>query len=126
MAEDSIDPEAALLIPFSVATAVTLGLVDSSILPIISLDQVLISIDYVDITLARLISIATILAVTINRDAGLTQTSGVDFFIAYATVGLIVAPPLVPILEDTLASGLVSVIAFGVQSTGFLLISYTN
>jgi hypothetical protein len=50
----------------------------------------------------------------------------IEIWIAYATIALIVSPPLLPLFRDTLLAGPAGVVAFIVQTLGFALISYKN
>lgn len=121
-----IDLEMLLILPFSWGAAVSLGLVGDEIIPFISASETLFTAGNASITVGRIVSILALGAVFYNRDASLTDTSGIDAWIVYATVGLLVAPPLFPAFQETLASGIAGLIAFTVQSTGFLLVSYIN
>lgn len=126
MSEMDIDLEMLLILPFSWGAAVSLGLVGDEIIPFISASETLFTAGNASITVGRIVSILALGAVFYNRDASLTDTSGIDAWIVYATVGLLVAPPLFPAFQETLASGIAGLIAFTVQSTGFLLVSYIN
>lgn len=126
MSEMDVDLEMLLLLPFSWGAAVSLGLVSDQIIPFISASEVLFAAGNVEITLGRMISILALAAVMYNRDVSLDDTDGIDAWIMYATIGFLVAPPLFPAFEATLASGIAGLIAFTVQSTGFLLVSYIN
>jgi hypothetical protein len=126
MSEMDIDLEMLLILPFSWGAAVSLGLVGDEIIPFISASEVLFTAGNASITVGRIVSILALGAVFYNRDASITDTSGIDAWIVYATVGLLVAPPLFPAFQETLASGIAGLIAFTVQSTGFLLVSYIN
>jgi hypothetical protein len=121
-----IDPEIFLVIVFSWGAAASLGLVESNIIPFVDAGAELLTFGNATITIGRLASIGSLIAVFVWRDAPLSDTSGIDAWIVYATIGLVVAPPLFPAFADTLAQTPAAVIAFTVQSTGFLLVSYIN
>lgn len=62
-----------------------------------------------------------------NRDIGFFDLAGVDMFLVYATVALIVAPPFLPLFREFLWSEpFAAAAAFLAQSAGFSLISWTN
>lgn len=121
-----IDVEMLLIVIFAWGAGTSLGLVQDTIVPMIDAGEVLFEFGNASITLGRIASIATLLAVFAHRDAPLQDTAGVDLWIVYATIALVVAPPLFPALSDTLAATPAAFIAFTVQSTGFLLVSYIN
>jgi hypothetical protein len=121
-----IDLEMLLIVVFAWGAGTSLGLVDSTILPFVNAGDVLFEFGNASVTLGRIASIGSLLAVFVHRDAPLSNTKGVDLWIVYATIGLVVAPPLFPALKDTLAATPAAFIAFTVQSTGFLLVSYIN
>lgn len=126
MSRLQFDREMILLIAFSWGAATSLGLVEQTIIPWIDAGETIVQLGNANITLGRLVSIATIAAVLVNRDATLQETHGVDAWIVYATIGLTVAPPLFPALQSTIAAAPAAIITFTVQSTGFMLVSYLN
>jgi len=121
-----VDLEMFLIVVFSWGAATSLGLVQDQIVPFINAGQVLWELGNASITIGRITSIATLLVVFLYRDAPLSETDGLDIWIVYATIGLVLAPPLFPALQDTLAQQPAALISFTVQSTGFLLVSYIN
>jgi len=126
MASRTLDPEFALVVPFSLGALVSLGLVAGDVVPIIDLSDVLLSIGGVDITWARGLSIGALVFVTVNRDASLSDTNGLDLWIAYATIGLVIAPPLLPPLESMISEQPAALIAFAIQTLGFGFVSFAN
>jgi len=126
MARLQFDREMVLLIVFSWGAATSLGLIEQTIIPFLDAGQAVLEVGNATITLGRLVSIASIVFVLINRDASLRETNGVDLWIVYATIGLTIAPPLFPALQDTIAAAPAAIITFTVQSTGFMLVSYLN
>lgn len=127
MAPDmSFQREAWLIIPFTFASATALGLVDPNILPYIDMGEVFAEFGNIELSLARIVAVACLLAVFLNRDIGFTDTDGVDLWIVYATIGLVLAPPLFPAFESTLAQQPAALLSFAVQTTGFTLVSYLN
>jgi hypothetical protein len=77
-------------------------------------------------TVGRIIAALSLLAVLFNRQASITDTKGIDLWVTYATLGLILAPPFFPAFADTLAQQPASWIAFTVQSVGFAIVTYVN
>jgi len=125
-ADYSFNPEILLIIPFSWGTAVSLGLIDSSIIPIIDAGAVLLTIGNINVTIGRAVSLLSLGIVFFNREVGFTATSFIDAWIVYATVGLVLAPPLFPVFVDTIAATPAAFLAFTVQSIGFGAVSFMN
>ena len=121
-----LDIEMVLIVVFAWGAATSLGLVESTVLPMIDAGQTIWEFGNATITAGRLASIGSLIFVFVHRDAPLSSTKGIDLWIVYATVGLVIAPPLFPALQDTLASQPAALLAFTVQSTGFMLVSYLN
>lgn len=121
-----IDYSMALVVVFSWGAATSLGLIQDNIIPFINAGEVIFQFGNSAITIGRIASILSLLFVFFYRDAPLTDTAGIDLWIVYATIGLTLAPPLFPGFADTLASQPAALIAFTVQSTGFLLVDYLN
>lgn len=127
MTEFEMDLEMLLLVPFSLGTLASLGLIESNIIPLVDLGSELINLGNASITLGRGLAIASLFGVLVNRDSDLIDEMGaVEVWIVYATVGLILAPPFFPILESTFAESAAGVGAFLVQAAGFTLVSYIN
>lgn len=127
MVDSELDAEMFVAIPiFTIGAAATLGLISTDILPVVDLGQTLISTGEIDWTLGRGMSLAALAYVFFNRDASIADTSGVDAWILYATVGLTVAPPFVGSLEQTLVGSAAGVLAFVTQTLGLAIISYMN
>jgi len=121
-----LDLEMLLIVVFAWGAGTSLGLVSDNIVPFINAGEVLFEAGNASITFGRIASIGSLLFVFFYRDAPLSDTSGIDAWIVYATIGLVIAPPLFPAFQDTLASQPAAFIAFTVQSTGFMLVSYIN
>lgn len=127
MVDSELDAEMFVAIPiFTIGAAATLGLISTDILPAIDLGSVLISTGEIDWTLGRGMSLAALAYVFFNRDTSIADTSGIDAWILYATVGLTVAPPFVGSLEQTLVGSFAGVLAFVTQTLGLAIISYLN
>ena len=129
MTKFELDMETFVLFPvFALGTAVSLGLVEASMIPIIDLGETLLTTGNIEWTIGRVLSILALAAVVINRDDPLDFDAwGVlEAWTVYVTIGLIVAPPFFPALADTLASTVAGVLAFLVQGIGFSLVTYIN
>ena len=129
MAQFELDRETYFIYPaFAVGAAATLGLVSTDIIPFINLGDVLVETGGIEWTGGRLLSLAALLAVFINRNDGfdLSGFGALEAWAVYVTVGLIVAPPFFPAIQETLAGGGAAFVAFTVQSLGFALISWLN
>jgi len=122
-----LDTETYLLYPlFALGAAATLGLVQTDLLPFIDLADTFAEMGGITWTYGRVLSAASLIAVMVNRQASIRETSGVDLWVAYATLGLVIAPPFFPALSDTLAQQPASWVAFIVQSIGFAIVTYLN
>jgi len=129
MSQFELDRETYIIYPaFALGTAASLGIVGTDILPFINLGDTFITTGGIEWTGGRLLSLLALASVFINRDDGfsLDGFGALEMWAVYVTIGLIVAPPFFPALEETLAGGAASFISFTVQSIGFALISWLN
>lgn len=129
MSQFSLDRETYIIYPaFALGTGATLGLVGTDILPFVNLADVAATTGGIEWTFGRLLSLLALAAVFINRDDGfsLDGFGALEAWAVYVTLGLIVAPPFFPALEETLAGGTAAFVSFSVQSIGFALISWLN
>jgi hypothetical protein len=127
MVDSKLDAEMFVAIPlFTIGAAATLGLISTDIIPFVNLGDVLLNTGGIEWTLGRGLSLAALAYVFINRDVSIKDTGGVDAWVLYATVGLVVAPPFVGALETTLAGTFAGFIAFLTQTMGITIISYLN
>jgi hypothetical protein len=116
-----------LLIPFGLGTASTLGIVETGIIPFIDMGNILLEFGGVGLSVGRIISMATLLAVFFRRDESVLSKLGViETWIVYVTIGLIIAPPFFPVFAETFLAGFAGVFAFLTQSIGFSIVSYAN
>lgn len=129
MAHLNIDWELAVAIPvFTIGAAVSLGLFPASLMGF-DLSRVLFSSGGVQLTLARAMSIGALVAVVVNRDDGiasLTSFVGIEGWAVYVTIGLILAPPFLPVVRGTLVETPWSVLAFLAQTVGITIVSFLN
>jgi len=126
MAPDNLDKEMWLAIPvFTLGAAVSLGLVGGSWFGI-DFSQVLIETNGVGFSVARLASLGALALVFANRDTGFRDFSGIEAFAVYATIGLILAPPFIPLVSGTLLETPWAFVAFVMQSLGIAVVSYVN
>lgn len=126
MARMELDRELIFGMPvFVVGSLVSLGIIGSTVVGI-DLGQMLYSTSGIELTYARAMSVAALAYVYLNRDISFGDFGGVDLWVVYATVGMVIAPPLFPAFADTLAQRPAAIIAFLVQTAGFTLVSYVN
>lgn len=125
-----IDREIWLLFPFSIGAAAALGLVDTQILHFIDLADVPLEIASLELSWARLLAIVSLLAIVVNREKPFGEQirglEAAEVWMVYATIGLIVAPPLFPAFAEFLNETTAGWIAFLIQGAGFVIISYMN
>lgn len=127
MAFREFDTETYILFPlFALGTGATLGLIGTDILPFIDLGDTLLTTGGIEWTYGRVLSAGVLIYVLFNRQASISDTSGIDLWATYATLGLIVAPPFFPAFADTLAQQPAAWIAFVGQSIGFAVVTYLN
>lgn len=123
------DTETYIIYPlFALGAATSLGLLSADVLPWINLGDVLLETGGIEWTAGRVLSLATLVAVIVNRDTefDLSGWGTIELWVLYVTVGLIVAPPFFPALESTLAATPAAFVAFTVQSIGYVLLTYIN
>lgn len=122
-----VNVEDYVLLPvFVMAVAISLGL----------LDAVYFGIDFgatlIDLGAGHVFSIAHVAAlaslgyVAYSNDWSSAELTGIQLWIVIATVGLIISPPFVPILQETLASDPVNMIAAAVQIGGYVVFSFVG
>jgi len=123
----SFDTETYVLFPvFALGTGATLGLISTDFLPFLDLGEVVLEFGTISWSVGRILATLALFAVLFNRQASITDTRGVDLWVTYATLGLILAPPFFPAFAETLAEQPASWIAFTVQSVGFAIVTYVN
>jgi len=123
------DAETYLIYPaFALGAAATLGIVSTDILGFIDLGSVVFETGGIEWTIGRALSLVALLAVIINRDApfDFVGWGAIEVWAVYVTIGLIIAPPFFPAIQQTLLQPIWSFVAFTVQSIGFVLITYIN
>jgi len=129
MAQFELDYETYLLYPlFALGTAASLGIVSTDIVGFIDLGNVVFETGDIGWTIGRALSVVALLAVIINRDEpfDFVGWGTLEIWAVYVTIGLIIAPPFFPAIQNTLVEPIWSFVAFSVQSIGFVLITYIN
>ncbi|WP_138006543.1 hypothetical protein [Halalkalirubrum salinum] len=128
MAQNQLDIELYLLGPiFMVGTAASLGLIDAVWFGgLLDFGQVLFETGNIEMTIGRLLAIGSLIAVLVNRDVSFSDTNGLDVWIVYVTIGLVIAPPFFPTFAETIADTPAGIASFIVQGIGFTLVSYIN
>jgi len=77
-------------------------------------------------SVANVLAIATLGYVAYTNDWGGGMMTGIQAWIVLATIGLLIAPPFLPIVQDTLAQYPANVFALVVQVGGFISFSYVG
>jgi hypothetical protein len=79
----------------------------------------------VEITAARIIAVAAVLVAFATNKPDLDEMGMIETWVAVARIGLVLAPPFMPVLADLITFHTVAgVVALIVQSAGFYSISY--
>lgn len=121
-----LDRELWLAIPlFTLGAAVSLGLVSGELFGF-DFSRTLIETNGLGFSIARLASLGALTLVVVSRETGITEISGVEAFAVYATVGLILAPPFLPVVSGTLLEAPWSFVAFVMQTVGITVVSFLN
>ena len=123
------DAETYIIYPlFALGAASTLGIIQTDIVSFIDLGSVVFETGSIQWTIGRALSLVALLAVIINRDEpfDFLGWGAVEAWAVYVTIGLIIAPPFFPAIQETLLEPIWSFVAFTVQSIGFVLITYIN
>lgn len=77
------------------------------------------------LTIATAVALAAIAIVITTNKPNLRRGRGyIQFWVVAATVGLVIAPPFVPILENLLNGGIASGVALLLQSAGYMIVSW--
>lgn len=79
-----------------------------------------------ELSVAAVLSIAALGVVAYTNEWDLGGMSSVQTYILIATLGLIIAPPFAPIIDNAISGGFGAVIALGIQSTGYTVLSYVG
>jgi hypothetical protein len=90
------------------------------------LTQELYAFGSASFTVSRIAAIGALVFILVNRDVSLSETKGVDVWIVYATIGLIVTPPFVQAFQETLAEPGINILALIGQVMGFAIASALN
>jgi len=129
MVSQRLDRELWLAIPlFTMGAAISLELVTPSLAGF-DLGQTLIEPAGVPVTVSRLMSVVALGIVVLNRDAGLSSLTdfiGIEAWAVYVTLGLVFAPPFLPVVQGTLVEQPWAILAFLMQTIGISIISYLN
>ena len=129
MTKLDIDAETYLIYPiFALGTAASLGIVSTDIVSFISLGDVVFETGDIEWTIGRALSVVALAAVLFNRDEpfDFVGWGAIEAWAVYVTIGLIIAPPFFPTIQETLLEPIWAFVAFTVQSIGFVLITYIN
>ncbi|WP_335999363.1 hypothetical protein [Halorientalis halophila] len=78
------------------------------------------------ISYASIISVLALLAAYASNRKDLSQMTNVERWILFATIGLVIAPPFMPVLDGLLTNKLAGLVAVVIQAGGFYSLSYTG
>ena len=126
-ADNSFDWETYVFFPiFALGASASLGLISADILPWFGLGDVWLETGNIEWTAGRLLAAGALVAVMVNRNASIQDTKGIDLWVAYVTLGLVLAPPFFPAFEGWITEGPAAWVSFTVQSIGFAVVTYIN
>jgi len=80
----------------------------------------------VEITLGTAMTLGALAVVAYTNEWDTAQLAGIQLWIIIATVGLIILPPFVPLLENWLSGSLAAVGALVIQTSGYTILSYVG
>jgi len=126
MAKNELDRELLIAMPiFLIGSLTSLEILGPTIVGI-DFSNILISFGNIGISLGRICSIAGLGYVYFNREIGFRDLNGYDLWIAYATAGFILAPPLFPAFAGSIAQMPAALLSMAVQTAGFTIVSVQN
>jgi len=76
------------------------------------------------ISVAMVLQLAALIAVFVTNQPELDLSTGIEAWLFIATLGLVVAPPFVPLLDALLGSAIAGMGAFVIQTFGISLVAY--
>lgn len=129
MVQGELDTELWVLMPvFTIGAAISLGLIPETLMGF-DVGQTLFSYQGIDIGIGRAMSIAALVGIVVNRDSGIgtfTDFSGIEAWAIYVTLGLVLVPPFLPVVEGTVVEQPWAAVSLAAQTIGFSIISYSN
>ncbi|MHB9288124.1 hypothetical protein ACKVMT_13925 [Halobacteriales archaeon Cl-PHB] len=124
MARGKVDMNDAVVSPFFVlSAAISVGIVQFDLYGF-DFGAPLFSIGSADISTAMLISVLALVTAYATNRPDFTKMGGVETYVAIATLGLVVGPPFIPMLDAILGYTGAGLVALVIQSSGFYALSY--
>lgn len=78
-----------------------------------------------EITLALILTVVPFLLALVTNDWGFSAATGIQIYLVLATIGIMILPPFMPLLEYALSnSEAAAVVSLFIQSSGYISISY--
>jgi hypothetical protein len=79
----------------------------------------------VAVSISKAISFVALMATIATNRTDFSKLVGVEWWVAIATIGLVVAPPFMPLLDQLISQSVVAgSVAIALQAGGFAIISY--
>lgn len=76
-------------------------------------------------SLAKITSLVALMAAIVSNRTDFSKLTGVEFWTAVVTVGLVITPPFAPLISAFIAESVVAgAFALTIQAGGFFVISY--
>ncbi|GAB3681209.1 hypothetical protein GCM10028857_05080 [Salinarchaeum chitinilyticum] len=126
MTELELDKELVLALPtFIIGSWGALGVVSNPVG--VNLAQVVWSSSGIVLSVGAILQLVALAAVIFNRDKGFRDMLGpVEAWIAYATMGFVIAPPIIPHVADAVQIEAIALPVFFIQTAGFVFVSMLN
>lgn len=128
--QGQLDIEDALLSPFFVlSSAIAVGLINLQLMGfnLASTALTFTSQGYTStITYAGILSLIALLATYATNRRDFSGMGALELWVVIATIGLVIAPPFVPILGGLLNNTLAALVAVVVQAGGYYSLSYAG
>jgi len=111
---------------FILGSLTELGLLGSMKLPLVGdPSETIVTLgSSTDISLAILLSLSALGVVIYTNNWTLSAMGGIQAWVVVATVGLIILPPFMPLLQDVLSADIGKYASFIVQTAGYTVLSY--
>lgn len=110
---------------FVIASCIAVGLFPGTIMGVDFASNLIDFGNNAGLSIANIVAITSIGVVIASNEPDLSAMSGVETWVAIATIGLVLTPPFAPALETFLSSSdIIGILSVSVQSGGLYSLSY--